>query len=166
MSDDESEDQKHHIIIDNGSGYIKAGFSGEEGPRTVFPTVVGYPKYPIDKKEFFVGTDAEQKWGMLKLNKPIQRGEIINWDDMEKIWNYLFKYELRAAPEEHNVMITELLKYQKEIREKIADLMFESFNVPGLFIVNPAILSLYEAGKFMDFHFLMLLNNIILELKI
>ena len=114
MSDDEFEDQKHHIIIDNGSGYIKAGFSGEEYPRTVFPTVVGYPKYLIGKKEFFVGTYAESKRGVLKLNKPIQRGEIINWDDMENIWNYLFKYELRAFPEEHNVMITELLKYPKE----------------------------------------------------
>ena len=151
MSDDESEDQKHHIIIDNGSCYIKAGFSGEEYPRIVFPTVVGYPKYHTNKKEFFVGTDAEKKWGVLKLNKPIQRGEIINWDDMENIWNYLFKYELRAAPEEHNVMITELLKYPKEIREKIAQLMFESFNVPGLFIVNPAILSLYDAGKYTGF---------------
>ena len=88
---------------------------------------------------------------MLKFNKPIQRGEIINWDDMEEIWNYLFNNELRAAPEEHNVMITELLKYPKEIREKIAQLMFESFNVPGLFIVNPAILSLYEAGKYTGF---------------
>ena len=54
MSDDESEDQKHHIIIDNGSGYIKAGFSGEEGPRIVFPTVVGYPNILLIRKHFLL----------------------------------------------------------------------------------------------------------------
>ena len=67
MSDDESEDQKHHIIIDNGSRYIKAGFSGEEGPRTVFPTVVGYPKYPIDKKEFFCWNRCRRKMGNAQI---------------------------------------------------------------------------------------------------
>ena len=41
MEEDES---KPHIIIDNGGGSIKAGFSGEEGPKAVFPTMIGYPK--------------------------------------------------------------------------------------------------------------------------
>ena len=44
MAEDEGE-SKPHIIIDNGTGYCKAGLSGEEGPRAVFPACVGYPKY-------------------------------------------------------------------------------------------------------------------------
>ena len=60
---EDEEESRPHIIIDNGSGYIKAGFSGEEGPRAVFPSIVGYPKYNSDnlgrdKKGFFVGTEA------------------------------------------------------------------------------------------------------------
>ena len=38
---EEDSENKPNIIIDNGSGYIKAGFSGEEGPRSVFPSKVG-----------------------------------------------------------------------------------------------------------------------------
>lgn len=33
------------IVIDNGSGYLKGGFGGEDSPKTVIPAVVGKPKY-------------------------------------------------------------------------------------------------------------------------
>ena len=112
MAEGEEGEAKPHIIIDNGTGYCKAGLSGEEGPRAVFPACVGYPKYASgmvggDKKEFFVGADAEAKRGVLKLNYPIEHGVVNNWDDMEKIWGHVFTNELRVAPEEHNVMLTE-----------------------------------------------------------
>ena len=95
---------KPNIIIDNGSGFIKSGFSGEEGPRTVFPTIVGYPKYSIgmignDKKDFYIGKEAEYKRSVLKINHPIEHGYISYWDDMQKIWNHIFTNELRVAPE-------------------------------------------------------------------
>ena len=151
MADDG--ESKPHIIIDNGTGYCKAGLSGEEGPRAVFPACVGYPKYASgmvggDKKEFFVGADAEAKRGVLKLNYPIEHGVINNWDDMEKIWGHVFTNELRVDPVEHNVMLTEAPMNPKENREKMAQIMFETFNVPGLYIAIQAVLSLYSAGKF------------------
>ena len=153
MAEEEGGEAKPHIIIDNGTGYCKAGLSGEEGPRAVFPACVGYPKYTSgmvggDKKEFFVGADAEAKRGVLKLNYPIEHGVVNNWDDMEKIWGHVFTNELRVAPEEHNVMLTEAPMNPKENREKMAQIMFETFNVPGLYIAIQAVLSLYSAGKF------------------
>ena len=153
LSINSNEDFKPHIIIDNGTGYIKAGLSGEEGPRSVFPSCVGYPKYASgmvggDKKEFFIGTDAEAKRIIFNLNFPIEHGVINNWDDMEKIWGYVFTCELRVAPEEHNVILTESSMNPKENREKMAQIMFETFNIPGLYIANQGVLSLYSAGKF------------------
>ena len=145
-----------NIITDNGTGYYKAGFSGEEGPRSVSPTIVGYPKYfqsmiGGDKKEFFVGADAEAKRGVLKLNYPIKYSIIDNWDDMDKVWGHIFTYELRTAPEEHNVMLTQFSKdcYETKLnREKMAQIMFEFFNVPALYIADPATLSMYSIGKY------------------
>ena len=157
MSEEEDYGQYPHIIIDNGTGYCKAGFSNEEGPRTVIPSCVGYPKYSdviynySDKKEFYVGEEANRKRGILKLNYPMENGVINNWDDMEKIWGYIFTNELRAAPEEHNVMLTEAPFNPKENREKMAQIMFETFNVPNFFIYIQAILSLYSAGKYTGF---------------
>ena len=153
MAEGEEGEAKPHIIIDNGTGYCKAGLSGEEGPRAVFPACVGYPKYASgmvggDKKEFFIGADAEAKMGVLKLNYPIEHGVVNNWDDMEKIWGHVFTNELRVAPEEHNVMLTEAPKNPKWNREKMAQIMFETFAVPGLYIAIPGVLSIYSAGKF------------------
>ena len=154
--EEEDEETRPHIIIDNGAGYCKAGLSGEIGPRAVFPSCVGYPKYASgmvggEKKEFFVGADAEAKRGVLKLHYPIENGVVNNWDDMEKIWGHIFTNELRVDPIEHNVMLTEAIMNPKENREKMAQIMFETFKVPGLYIANQGPLSLYSAGKFTGF---------------
>ena len=153
--DDEDEEEKPHIIIDTGTCLCKAGLSGEEGPRTIFPSMVGYPKYASDidiesgvEKDFFVGKDAEAKRGVLRLNFPIEKGLINNSDYYKKILGYIFTNELRVAPEEHNIMIIESPNNPKQNREKIAEIMFETFNVPGLCFENSANLSLYSIGKF------------------
>ena len=141
-----------NIIIDNGTGYFKAGFSGEYEPTVVFPAIVGRPKNVAfmglaKSNDFYVGLQAEYKRGILNLKYPIEHGIVNDWDDMEKVWEHTFD-ELRANPEDHNVMLTEAPKNPKTNREKMAKIMFESFNVPGLYIAIQAVLSLYSYGKF------------------
>ena len=149
----EEGESKPHIVIDNGSKFIKVGFSNEPDPSSIFPSIVGYPKYNLDnyggeKIEFFVGTDAKAKKGVLKLNHPIEKSWVKNWDDMEKIWGHIFTNELKVAPEEHKVFLTQDPMNPKDNKEKMAKIMFETFNVPGLYISNNCVLILYSAGKF------------------
>ena len=66
---------------------------------------------------------------------------------MEKVWEHTY-HQLIAKQEEHNVMLTEAPKNPKRNREEMAAIMFESFNVPGLYIAIQAVLSLYSAGKY------------------
>lgn len=152
---EEEEETKNSIVIDNGSGYIKFGFSGEENP-IVIPSCVGYPKYSRsmelgDKREFLIGSEAEDKRSVLNLKYPIENGVIDNWDDMEKIWSNIFTYELIVDPYEHKVMLTEPIMNPKKKRELMAMCMFETFNVPGLYIANQGVLSLLSTGKFTGF---------------
>lgn len=145
-------DNNVHLVVDNGSGLCKAGFSGEEGPRCVFPCIVGRPKVQgimvgAEQKEVFVGQEAQEKRGICILKYPIEHGIINSWDDMEKIWHHTFYDELRVSPEERNVMLTEAPLNPKNNRERMTTIMFETFNTPGIYIAIQAVLSLYSAGK-------------------
>lgn len=53
----------------------------------------------------------------------------------------IFKY-LRAEPEDHHFLLTEPPLNTPENREYMAEIMFESFNVPGLYIAVQAVLAL------------------------
>jgi actin-related protein len=99
------------IVIDNGSGVCKAGFSGEEDPVTTFPSIIGKPRRRggvrcIDY-DVFVGQDAQNQRDVLSIAYPIERGIVQNWEDMESIWDYIFKTELKVDPQKHPIMLTE-----------------------------------------------------------
>ena len=152
MEDDENEGPLP-IVIDNGSFYIKAGFNGDEEPKKVLRNIIGKNKYDYEKiggdeKEIFIGEEALIKRGMLNIKYPMKRAVVKDWESLEKIWSHIFTNELKVDPKEHNLLITQPIKNIKENKEKIAQIMFESFNIPGLYIADSTLLSLYAAGKF------------------
>jgi len=141
------------IVIDNGSGVIKAGFSGENAPCCKFPSIIGRPKNErggligMEHKSEYIGDDAMKMKGVLNLKYPIENGIVTDWSDMEKIWDYTFNNALRVDSSEYNVFLTEAPMNPRANREKMTELMFETFQVSGMYVAIQAVLSLYANGR-------------------
>ena len=143
---------KPAVVIDNGSGRCKTGLAGEDAPKSVFPAVIGQPKQKgimvgAGAKDEYVGDAAMARRGVLKIKYPLEHGIVTNWDDMEKIWNHAFSSELRVDPSEHPVLLTEAPLNPKANRERMTQIMFESFSIPAFYVAIQAVLSLYASGR-------------------
>jgi centractin len=93
------------IVLDNGSGTIRAGFAGEDLPKTFFPAYVGRPKHiramagALDG-DIFIGPKVQELRGLLKINYPLEHGIVTDWDDMERIWQHVYAEELKTLSED------------------------------------------------------------------
>jgi len=100
------------VVIDNGSGAIKAGFAGDQVPKCIFPNLVGRPKHVRVmagglEGDTFIGKKAEEHRGLLTLRYPMEHGIVTDWNEMERIWHYIYsKEQLQTFPEEHPILLT------------------------------------------------------------
>lgn len=140
------------VVIDNGSGSIKAGFAGDSEPKSCFWNMVGSPKYSRVmlggiSEEKFIGKNAQEHRGLLKLHYPMEKGIIQDWDSMEEIWEHLYRDELGCKPDMHPVLLTESPLNPARNRARMAEVFFETFQVPAMHVSIQAVLSLYASGR-------------------
>ncbi|KAG2374697.1 hypothetical protein C9374_010441 [Naegleria lovaniensis] len=142
--------QQQAIVIDCGSGMCKAGFASNDMPTSVFPSIVARRKSGSGNHDVFVGDDAMKRKKDkvdLEMKYPIQQGLVIHWDDMERIWHYTFDQALGSSSEEHPVVLTETPLNPKVNREKMTQIMLETFSVPALYVAVQAVMSLFASGS-------------------
>ena len=140
------------IVIDGGSGIIKVGYGGEEGPRSIFSSIVGIPKMPglkvgMELQERYCGDEAIQKFEIMNFNQPIQQGEVSDWEKFETLMQYLLYDQMKVVPEEISILMVEAPLPNKLKRAKLAEILFETFNVKRLHLANSSMLGLFSYGK-------------------
>lgn len=141
-------------VVDCGTGYTKLGYAGNTEPQFIIPSCIAIKESAkvgdqaqrrvmkgVDDLDFFIGDEAIEK-PTYATKWPIRHGIVEDWDLMERFMEQvIFKY-LRAEPEDHYFLLTEPPLNTPENREYTAEIMFESFNVPGLYIAVQAVLAL------------------------
>ncbi|XP_029122347.1 actin-related protein 3 isoform X2 [Elaeis guineensis] len=153
------------VVIDNGTGYTKMGFAGNVEPCFIIPTVVAVNESFLNPSrssskgnwlaqhsagvmadlDFFIGEEAlsrSRSSSTYNLSYPIHHGQVENWDTMERFWQQCIFNYLRCDPEDHYFLLTESPLTAPENREYTGEIMFETFNVPGLYIAVQPVLAL------------------------
>ena len=140
------------LVIDAGSGVVKAGFAGDDFPRSVFPCTAGIPRYShtmlgTNQRFLYVGDEAQSKRGVLSIKHPTVNGIVQDWDLMESILQQAIYSELCIAPEEHCFLFAEPPLNPNSNRETLTQLMFENFEIPAMYVALQGVLALFESGR-------------------
>lgn len=93
--------------MDNGSGYLKCGFAGDQFPRATIPSIVGRPELKAGGgiegatalKDIMVGDEATPYRSMLEINHPLATGVVTDWEDFEILWRYTIEKKLGKDPD-------------------------------------------------------------------
>lgn len=160
---EEKDKEEGVVIIDIGTGTIKAGWAGEDAPRCVVPAMVlestqtstdrtgGEPTIEV---QTLIGHDALQVLHSgsgentpASPQFPIERGEIKHLDCLQQIIEHIFKNELQVEPTQFPVLLTCGPLASKESKEQLASMMFNTFRVPSMCICIQPVLSLFSTGR-------------------
>ncbi|KAI8099272.1 actin family [Halteromyces radiatus] len=163
-------DEVNALVLDVGSSNVRAGYAGEDTPKAMFPSSIGYIPTTLnngDNNTDVEMTDANQPTtkaekysqyyiGDNRINTPRKNMEIINpiedglikdWDAMEAIWDWTFNTVLRVNPQEHPLLYTEPAWNTTESREKLAELAFEKFDFPAFYLAKDAVMTAFSVGR-------------------
>lgn len=130
------------IVIDIGSSNCKLGFAGDDDPQANLHSVLCQSQHSS-----YIGRMAKTQQETVTQTYPIVDGIVSNWDAMETFWTHAFYDQLRVLPEGKSVLVTDSPLNSTLNREKMAQIMFESFSVSAFYVAMQAVLSLYASGR-------------------
>jgi actin-related protein 2 len=140
------------VVCDNGTGFVKCGFAGDNFPTATFPAMVGRPTLRSEEafndiilKDIMVGDECAAARANLEVSYPLTHGVITNWEDMIHLYDYTWE-KLKLNPKECQIMLTEAPMNPISNRQKMAEVMFERYGFNAMYISIQAVLTLYAQG--------------------
>jgi len=141
------------IVLDGGTGFLKVGYAGQNFPAHQYPSIVGRPILRAEErsgdqviKDIMCGDEAAAVRSMLQITYPMENGIITRWEDMMHIWDYTFTEKLQINPSGRKILLTEPPMNPLSNREKMCEVMFERYDLGGVYVAIQAVLALYAQG--------------------
>ncbi|KAG2379316.1 hypothetical protein C9374_007455 [Naegleria lovaniensis] len=140
------------VVCDNGTGFVKCGFAGDNFPKATFPAMVGRPLLraeesigDVELKDIMVGDECAKLRAALEVSYPLTNGIVTNFEDMIHLWDYTWD-RLKINPRDCQILLTEPPMNPKDKTKKVVETMFEHYGFQGLYISIQAVLTLYAQG--------------------
>eukprot|EP00047_Mylnosiga_fluctuans_P005309 m.239711 g.239711 ORF g.239711 m.239711 type:complete len:432 (+) comp13529_c0_seq1:29-1324(+) len=159
-------DEVGAVVFDIGTHTTKAGYAGEDTPKGAFPSAVGVRPAELENMmETSDETDGPAKKKSIRSTysigttniatprkdmafaKPLKDGLVDDWDVVEQLLNYSYSHVLRCESNDRPAMMSEASWNTKELREKMAEILFEKYQVPAMYLCKSAVLSSFSAGR-------------------
>ncbi|KAF5393837.1 hypothetical protein D9757_000209 [Collybiopsis confluens] len=157
-------DEVSALVIDIGSSSLRAGYAGDDTPKAIIPTSYGYISPPASsgegdvtmgeegvqeytgKAKSFFGHSGPSVWRKnMEIGNPIVDG--LNFAPIPALIRHALDDVMRCSAAEHPVLVTEPSWNTPANRERMAEIMFEEFQVPAFYIANTSVLNTFAAGK-------------------
>jgi len=141
------------VVCDNGTGFVKTGFAGDNFPQFVFPSMIGRPLMrfeeefkDVELKDVMVGDECSKHRSMLETSYPVENGIVKDWVGMKHLWDYTFFERMKIQPENHKILLTEPPMNPKQNQASMLQNMFEVYGFQAAKVNIQAMLVLYAQG--------------------
>lgn len=140
------------LIFDIGSYNSRVGFAGNEEPAAIFPTVVGRRKFQnalagISEDRIMVGYDASPERGVTELVEPVQHGLVTDFGAWSSIVRHAVDVKLGVDVRDFFTIFSAPIRSPHANEQKMAEILFEEFQVKGAAGVLAPTLSLIAAKR-------------------
>jgi actin-related protein 2 len=163
MSDDDGDEPSKVVVCDNGTGFVKCGYAGENFPRHAFQSMVGRPMLraedaemdsKVKLKDVMIGDEAAAARQFLEIKYPLENGTIKDWGDMELLWKHTFRDVMGICKVDGDnydcsswkAFLTEAPGNADGNRAQMLQMMFEVFRFDAVTVQTQAMLTLYAQG--------------------
>lgn len=99
------------------------------------------------RKKYFVGPSAQIFREQLEIEYPVQHGLVTDWGAVEAMWDLALRKHLRIPTNEHPLLLSESPYNTYDRRERLAQLAFETFDAPAIFISKSPCLASFAQGR-------------------
>jgi actin-related protein len=140
------------VILENGLWEMKLGFSGDEAPRYLQQSIVGYPKNSAvtvssGNKEIFIGKEAAEHEHILDIHSSLKSEAECNWEVLEKLLHNMLYGSLKIELENFPCFLILNHFFDKQKKLKLVELIFENYDFPSLYLQSSNVTGLYYDGR-------------------
>ncbi|KAJ8086375.1 NuA4 histone acetyltransferase subunit [Marasmius tenuissimus] len=157
-------DEVSALVLDIGTSSVRAGYAGDDSPKAIIPTQYGFiPQENTQDVEMGENADSTEKHQStrsflgeagpslfrpgMQIGNPMNDSLIEDFGPIPALVRHALEDSMRVNPAEHPILVTEPAWNTTENRERMAEIMFEEFQVPAFYIANTGVLNTFAAGK-------------------